>query len=200
MNKISGAAAGILLTLAGAALSDQIRAVPLWLVIAAAIILITVWIRPTVIQESARAIKTAAVVLAEVVVQTLQNSTFWMLVATGCMFGLMALITVSDMRRIEALGNSRYTRAICSGTGCFNIEYKIRQCVSEAIQVGGLEIERRTDRGDTEAARNHYRDCLIANDAGWETCAWGEAGCKYLRGYDASRTTGQPLFEHPNAR
>ena len=104
------------------------------------------------------------------------------------------------MRRVEALGNSINTRAICSGTGCINIEYKIRQCVSEAIQVGGLEIKGRRDRGDTEAARNHYRDCLIANAAGWETCTWGEKGCKYLRGYDASETTGQPLFEHPNAR
>ena len=200
LSKISGASAGILLTLVGVALSDQIRAVPLWAFITAATILITVWIRPTIIQESVKATKTAAVVLAGIVVQTLQNATFWLLVATGCAVTFIALITISDIRRIEALGNSRYTRAICSGTGCINIEYKVRQCVSEAIQVGGLEIRGRWDRGDTEAARNHYRDCLIANAAGWETCTWGGKGCKYLRGYDPSETTGQPLFEHPNAR
>ena len=197
LEKIRGASAAILLTLVATALSDQLRAVPPWISITAATILLTVWIRPQIIQESAKATKTAAGALAGIVVLTVQSTTFWLLVVTGCLF---TFITISDIRRAETLGNSIYTRAICSGTGCINIEYKIRQCISEAIQVGGLEITGRRDRGDTEAARNHYRDCLIANDAGWETCTWGEKGCKYLRGYNASDTTGQPLFEHPNAR
>ena len=197
LNTIRGASAALLLTLGATALSDQIRAVPPWISITAATILFTVWIRPQIIRESAKATTTAAGVLAWIVVQTVQNATFWLLVLTGCVF---TLITISDIRRAEILGNSIYTRAICSGTGCINIEYKIRQCISEAIQVGGLEISGRRDRGNTEAARNHYRECLIANDAGWETCTWGKKGCKYLRGYNASETTGQPLFEHPNAQ
>ena len=94
LNAIRGASAAILITLGATILYDQIRAVPPWISITAAAILIAIWIRPRIIQEGAKATTTAAGALVWLVVQTVQNATFWLLLVTGCMF---AFITTSDI-------------------------------------------------------------------------------------------------------